>query len=141
MWEKFQEILVARHQYAQEWKNRGQKVVGYLCSYVPEEILYAAGVLPVRIMSGHEPQEVTEQHIFGMWCPYCRSCLAEGLLGHYNHLDGLVLARSCQHIRQTFDSWQKNIPLEFSYDIPFPTHIQSRHSRAYLVAELQDFKR
>ena len=33
----------------EEWKQQGKKVVGFLCTYVPEEILYAADILPVRL--------------------------------------------------------------------------------------------
>ena len=82
MIEKLKEWYEKRHEYAREWKSKtGRKVVGYFCTYVPEEILYAAGVLPVRILGSHEPQAVTEPHIFGMFCPFCRDCLAQGLKG------------------------------------------------------------
>jgi benzoyl-CoA reductase/2-hydroxyglutaryl-CoA dehydratase subunit BcrC/BadD/HgdB len=30
-------------------KREGKKVFGWLCTYVPEEIIHAAGILPVRI--------------------------------------------------------------------------------------------
>jgi benzoyl-CoA reductase subunit C len=78
MFDKFAEIHKGRHDYARAWKERtGGKVMGTFCTYVPEEILYAAGVLPVRILGSHEPQDVTEPHIFGMYCPFCRDCLAQ----------------------------------------------------------------
>ena len=32
-----------------ETKAGGKRVFGWLCSYVPEELIYAAGALPVRI--------------------------------------------------------------------------------------------
>ncbi|MEE8472354.1 MAG: benzoyl-CoA reductase, partial [Dehalococcoidia bacterium] len=45
---EFQELSANRHQYARDWKARtGGKVLGYFCTYVPEELVYAAGVLPV----------------------------------------------------------------------------------------------
>ena len=100
--ESFKELIDNRHEYAREWKKRtGGKVLGYLCSYVPEEIAVAAGVLPVRIFGSHEPQDVAEKHIYSMFCPFCRDCLAQGLLGRYDYLDGLVMAHSCMHLRQT----------------------------------------
>jgi len=44
--EQFQRVVAERHSYARQWKERsGGKVVGYLCTYVPEEVLYAAGLL------------------------------------------------------------------------------------------------
>ncbi len=33
----------------EEWKAEGKKVVGFFCTYVPEEILYAANILPYRV--------------------------------------------------------------------------------------------
>ena len=102
MFDQFTEWEHNRHDYARAWKERtGGKVLGYFCTYVPEEIPYAAGVLPVRILGSHEPQDVTEPHIFGMFCPFCRDCLAQGLKGRYDYLDGIMIAQSCLHIRQT----------------------------------------
>ena len=141
MMEKFKEWYQKRHEYAQEWKNKtGGKVVGYFCTYVPEEILYAAGVLPVRILGSHEPQDVTEPHIFGMYCPFCRDCLAQGLKGRYDYLNGIMIAQSCLHIRQTFTSWKLHIPIDFSYYLPMPNNVQSKRALPYLTGELRVLK-
>ena len=71
MLDEFDSIYRNRHDYAKEWKGKtGGKVLGYFCTYVPEEILYAADVLPIRILGSHETQDVTEPHIYsGMFCP------------------------------------------------------------------------
>jgi benzoyl-CoA reductase subunit C len=141
MMEKFKEWYQKRHEYAQEWKKKtGGKVVGYFCTYVPEEILYAAGVLPVRILGSHEPQDVTEPHIFGMYCPFCRDCLAQGLKGRYDYLNGIMIAQSCLHIRQTFTSWKLHIPIDFSYYLPMPNNVQSKRALPYLTGELRVLK-
>jgi benzoyl-CoA reductase subunit C len=141
MMEKFKQWYENRHDYAREWKSRtGGKVIGYFCTYVPEEILYAAGVLPVRILGSHEPQDVTEPHIFGMFCPFCRDCLAQGLKGRYDYLDGIMIAQSCLHIRQAYTSWEKHIPTGFSYYLPVPQHVQSKRAVPYLKGELAAFK-
>ena len=139
--ERFHQVVVGRHDYAREWKARtGGKAMGYLCTYVPEELAYAAGVLPVRIMGSHQPQSVTEGYIFSMWCPYCRDCLAQGLLGRYDYLEGLAFAQTCQHIRQTFDSWRDHIPLEFSHDIYMPSSLHVPLARECLAGELRLFQ-
>ncbi len=141
MLDKFKEWYETRHDYARGWKEKtGGKVLGYFCTYVPEEILYAAGVLPVRILGSHEPLDVTEPHIFGMFCPFCRDCLAQGLKGRYNYLDGIMIAQSCLHIRQAFTSWRQHVPQDFSYYLPMPHHVQSPRAVPYLKAELETFK-
>lgn len=142
MFDTFRTWSKERHSYAREWKRRtGGKVLGYFCTYVPEEILYAAGVLPVRILGSHEPSGLTEPHIFGgMFCPFSRDCLAQGLKGRYDYLDGLMIAQSCLHIRQTFCSWQKHRPVDFSYYLCMPHNVQSPHAEGYLAGELLQFK-
>lgn len=116
-------------------------MLGYFCTYVPEEILYAAGILPVRILGSHEAQSVTEPHIFAMFCPLCRDCLAQGLLGRYDYLDGIMIAQCCLHMRQAFASWRIHIPTEYSYYMYMPHGVQTPRAYPYLQGELADFKK
>ncbi|MFH1749209.1 MAG: benzoyl-CoA reductase, bzd-type, subunit N [Planctomycetota bacterium] len=137
----FHDWRINRAEYAREWKQRtGGKVVGYFCTYAPEELMIAAGILPVRILGSHEVQDVTEPHIFAMFCPFCRDCLAQGLKGRFNYLDGIMIAQSCLHIRQAFTSWQKHIPIDYSYYLPMPHHVQSARATPFLTQEMVAFK-
>jgi benzoyl-CoA reductase subunit C len=139
--EKFQQAVQDRHQYAREWKRRtGGRVVGYLCTYVPEEVFYAAGMLPVRIMGSHEPESVTSPYIFGMFCSYCRDCLAQGLQGRYDYLDAVATAHCCVHSFQTFDSWRRHIPAEHFYYVAMPQLIQSSGALGSMLGEIEVLK-
>ncbi len=112
MFEKFFEVIKGRHEYAREWKARtGKPVFGYMCTYLPEEILYAADILPVRILGSHEPQDVVEPHIHSMFCSFCRDVLGQGLTGKYDYLDGITMGHTCLHIQQAFSSWQMHAPV------------------------------
>jgi len=142
LFEKFGRWHKDRHEYARRWKREtGGTVVGYFCTYVPEEVIYAAGILLVRILGGHEPEDVTAPHIISMYCPFCRDCLAQGLKGKYDYLDGIVIAQSCMHIRQTFHSWRMHLPIDYSYYINMPHHVQSPRAKPYLAGELAEFKK
>lgn len=142
MIEVFRDWYEHRHDYAKEWQKRtGGKVMGYFCTYAPEEIMYAAGMLPVRVLGGHEPQAVTEPHIFGMFCPFCRDCLAQGLKGNFNYLDGIMISQSCIHLRQTFTSWRLHVPVPYNYYLPFPHGVQNPPAYKYLTAELKAFQK
>jgi len=50
----------------------------------PEEIYYTFDILPIRILGSHEIQDVTEPHLFAMFCPFYRDVLAQGLKGKYD---------------------------------------------------------
>ncbi len=139
---RFREICRGRHDYAREWKGRhGGKVFGTFCTYVPEEILYAGGVLPVRILGSHEPADDAEPHVFGMFCPFSRDCISQAVRGRYEYLDGTVLAQTCLHIRNTFWAWQKLRPGRFHQFLCFPLKVQSPHAVEAAAGELRDFRR
>ena len=136
MIEQFKQWYDKRHVYAREWKERnGGKIVGFFCTYAPEEIFYAFDVLPVRVLGSHEPQDVTEPHIFGMFCPFCRDVLAQGLKGRYDYLDGIMIAQSCLHLRQAFTSWEIHKNPGWSYFLPMPNHVQSKRAIPFLKEE------
>lgn len=138
----YREWVEQRHEYAKDWKERtGGKVVGCFCTYVPEEILYAAGLLPVRIMGSHEPDDVTEPHIFRIYCPFCRDSLAQGLNNKYDYLSGIVKARSCENMRNAFFSWKRNIPMEYTHYVTLPALLQSPGARDYYLGALVEFKK
>lgn len=141
MFTQFRNWYEGRHDYVKDWIARtDQKAVGVFCTYAPEEILYAADLLPVRVYGSHEPQSVTEPHIFGMFCPWTRDVLAQGLQGRYDYLSGIILAQTCLHFRQAFSSWEKHVPTEFSYLIPMPHGVQSKFGPDYYTGELLNFK-
>ncbi|MBP7015970.1 MAG: 2-hydroxyacyl-CoA dehydratase, partial [Smithella sp.] len=35
--------------YLEEARKQGKKIIGYFCSYMPEEIIHAAGFVPYRM--------------------------------------------------------------------------------------------
>ncbi len=141
MFTKFFDWYKKRHDYAREWLARnGGEVVGCFCSYAPEELIYAAGLLPVRMLGSHEPQDVTEPHIFGMFCPFCRDVLAQGLKGRYSYMKGIMLAQSCLHLRQSFTSWSKHVPIDYAFYLYMPNKVQTHHARPYLRGELEKFR-
>ncbi len=141
MLDAFREVCRNRHEYVRDWKVRTQgKALGYFCTYVPEEIVDAAGVLPIRILGSHEPADEAEPHVFGMFCPFSRDCMSQAIRGRYDYLDGTALAQTCLHIRNTFWSWQKVDPGKFHYFLCFPIKVQSRHAVDYATEELRIFR-
>jgi benzoyl-CoA reductase subunit C len=141
--EKFAQWGDKRQKYAKEWKKRtGGKVMGYMCTYVPEEILYAADILPVRILGSHEAPTAAEPYLFaGLLCPFCRDCLSQGLKGRYDYLDGMVIAQSCFAMRPVFWSWVQHIGIDYHYYIMMNHGVQTTPRYKFLTRELEEFKK
>ena len=47
-----------------EYKAQGKKVFGWLCTYVPEEVILAAGALPVRITGYNQEMELEDGNAY-----------------------------------------------------------------------------
>jgi len=104
------------------WKENGGRVVGWCCIYAPEEIIMAAGMLPIRVTgdSAELPLESANAYIYTNNCSFMRSCFELGITGQFDFLDGLVTCFVCRGIRLLSDIWRRyiNIPIIYSLDVP-----------------------
>jgi benzoyl-CoA reductase subunit C len=90
----------------------------YACSYVPEEIILAAGMLPKRIIPRARPAHA-DGSIYPNTCHYIKSLLVEGLSGNVS-ADLFIIANSCDGMRRLHDLWSeyvKSVPSLF-LDVP-----------------------
>lgn len=93
--------------YIERWKEKGGKIIGYYCTYVPEEIIHAAGMLPYRMRAtGSTSSELGDAYASSTTCTFCRHTLDQAMRGEYKFLDGLVALHSCDHVSRTFDAWR-----------------------------------
>lgn len=84
---------------AAEARAYGRKAMGFFCSYIPEEILYAAGFVPYRVRPLGYVETAQADGLMSVYnCSFARSCLEYALRGAYNSLSGLVSMNSCNHI-------------------------------------------
>ncbi len=140
--EKFKEVCENRHHYTQDWKSRhsGGKVLGYFYDGFPEEIPYAAGILPIRLLGSHEVEHVTAPYISSRFCPHCRDVLAQGLEGKYDYLNAIASSNCCMHMLQSFEVWAVRVKPPIYLRVDTPGSTQNPHCKHYLREELQCFK-
>ncbi len=118
------------------WKENGGKVLGWLCIYAPEEVLHAAGILPVRIMGSPEPQSLADAYLQSNMCPFVRSCFAQGLNKSYQQLDGILASHTCDAMVKLFDTWRIFVGAPFSFIIDQP-HTDNPFSYDYHLEEMK----
>ena len=110
--------------YIERWKEKGGKVIGYYCTYVPVEIIHAAGMLPYRMRAtGSTSSELGDVYASHTNCTFCRHSLDQAMRGEYKFLDGLVALYSCDHVRRLYDIWKAG-KVELPYS-PYYFHFLS----------------
>ena len=121
--------------YAAEWrKKHSGNVVGYMCSYAPEEIIWASGALPFRLMGTKNDIDRADAHLQSYCCSLVRGSLEDALSGRLDFLDGMVFPHTCDSIQRLSDIWRINVKNRFHADIVLPAKLDTGSASDYLTA-------
>jgi benzoyl-CoA reductase/2-hydroxyglutaryl-CoA dehydratase subunit BcrC/BadD/HgdB len=122
----------------QAWKQAGNRVVGITCSNIPEEVIFAAGILPLRLRApGIMESGMADSHLYRINCTYTRFVLEYLLQGKYDFLDGVVATNTCDHHLRLAGE------LEDKSTLPFYHYFQMYHTltdgaREWLIQEMKN---
>jgi benzoyl-CoA reductase/2-hydroxyglutaryl-CoA dehydratase subunit BcrC/BadD/HgdB len=123
--EKFIAQLRERPSELLKLKQAGTKIIGYVPNgYMPEELVYAGGAVPVGLIRGgdHEAVTAAEAHLFRFLDTFCRSQIGYRVLGKepfYQLPDLLVVPITDRNITAIADSWELSTDVEvFKFGVP-----------------------
>jgi benzoyl-CoA reductase/2-hydroxyglutaryl-CoA dehydratase subunit BcrC/BadD/HgdB len=119
---------------------RDRRAIGFFCLYTPEELLHAAGFLPLRLMGTPIKMSHVQAHLPSNCCHLVKSSLESLLQGELDFLQGVVFTQTCDSMQGLSDIWahQRRLPVHFNLMVP--TNLGSEHSRHYLKAEMERFR-
>lgn len=110
-----------RNPYLNQWLEQGNKVVGYFCTYIPEEIIYAVGALPYRMRAiGSTQTTLGDSYLSYYNCSFTRHCLDLAFRGTFDFLEGIVGQPSCDHVRRIYDVWKAKLNTPFVHFVKVP---------------------
>ena len=91
---EFINIFEKRILEAKAWKENGGKVIGYLGNEVPEELIIAAGFLPLRICGDPNLIDEAKTYLEEGFDSLIRAQFSAIISGKYDVIDYLVIANS-----------------------------------------------
>lgn len=121
------------------WRAGGGKVVGHFQVYFPEEIVHAAGLLPVKIRGAQVEPRSADSRFGSYLCSILKTSLEVALSGQIA-LDMFVTHPICDAARNLAGVWGRNFdyPCQILY---LPQNANSRHAAAYLRHEYDRLRR
>jgi benzoyl-CoA reductase/2-hydroxyglutaryl-CoA dehydratase subunit BcrC/BadD/HgdB len=129
-----------RTKWAHEWQVQGKKVIGILNGLVPEEVIYAAGMLPWRIQgTWQENISLAMMYRPRRNCDFLNHVLESVLEGELDFLDGMAWANRDEDFRRFSDVWKwlgKTPSLVYLLDVP---RMDWELTRRRFAAEIRDF--
>ena len=125
-------------------KEKGVKIVGYIPSHVPEELLYASGAMPAGLICGgsHEAVVAGESCLDRFIDTFARSQIGYRLLGEklvYQLPDLLIVPLTDRNIQAIADSWEMHTDVEV-FKLGIPRYTNVRHGLEYYLAGLRSLK-
>ena len=119
---------------------QGRKIIACMPMQIPEEIVHAAGALPVVIPESKEPITIATKHIQNFFCGYARNIIDVTLKGKLDFLDGMVFQDTCHTMRPMFDIINANHPFPFMQRIFMPLALAKPQAKPFLLEELKRFR-
>lgn len=126
---------------ARELRAEGKKLIGYICSFVPLEIITASGCIPFRVRGNvHEPITKGDTFLETIVCPYYRSCFDLSAKQKYDFLTGLVIPHGCDSMVRSYSAWSYSLPFSYFHFVNIPS-VCGESSFEFFNAELGTFRR
>jgi benzoyl-CoA reductase subunit C len=137
----FSHFVKDPYESLKSWKESTQKkIIGCMPMQIPEEIIHAAGALPIVIPESNEPITVASKHIQSFFCGYARSVIDAALKKKLDFLDGMVFQDTCHTMRPLFDIIHANRPVPYMKRIFMPLALAKPQAKPFLLGELERFK-
>ncbi|MGI5879161.1 MAG: double-cubane-cluster-containing anaerobic reductase [Syntrophomonadaceae bacterium] len=139
--EDFAKIRQVNVMRIKEGKEQGQKVVGIYCTYCPQELILAAGAIPVGLCGTSEaPIALAEETLPRNLCPLIKSSygFAAGDTCPFFHFSDLVIGETtCDGKKKMFELMQEIKPV---YVMQLPHVHQNENSFNLWVEELRSLR-
>ncbi len=148
-WKTLEELLgqaeTLYHDYSlqsvHEWKQRTNQIaIGFMPIYIPRELLWAQGVLPVGIMGGGDDLEIIRGDAYyqSYICHIPRSTIELGLNGSLDCLDGMIFPAICDVIRNLSGMWKLQFPDKLSRYLDVPQNFDPEIGGQFYRRELEE---
>lgn len=139
--ESFAEGIKNKFLSLKKLKDDGGKVVGTYCSYVPTELIYAAGAVPLSLCATSEkPIKDAEKHLPSNLCPLIKASYGHAITDtcpFFYYSDFIVGETTCDGKKKMFELMNE---IKHTYVMQLPQNNIKESSFLYFEEEVRAFK-
>ena len=125
----------------QDFKKSGGKVIGTFCNFVPEELIYAANCVPIRLCAGfYETIEQAEEMLPQDICPLIKSCFGCKMVGlpYFELCDLAIMPTVCDGKKKLAEILSDWLPV---WLLELPNIKDGPYSKEIWLAEIKRLKK
>lgn len=122
----------------QKQLTEGKKVIGCMPYFCPEELIYAAGMIPFGIWGAETQVSEAKRYWPPFICSILQTVLELGIRGDYNDLSAVMIPALCDSLKGMEANWRsaiKSVPV-----IPV-AHAQNRKTEAGILFTASQYQK
>jgi benzoyl-CoA reductase/2-hydroxyglutaryl-CoA dehydratase subunit BcrC/BadD/HgdB len=116
-------------------KNTGKRIIGHVLPDVPEELIHAAGAIPVALAGAGIAISLAQAHIPSYSCSHAMGTLELQLKGILDILDGVIIPYVCDTTRNLYHLWRQLFPNVACEFLRLPKKLGDPDANQYLREE------
>lgn len=123
--------LLSGRNHSVQCERDGKPAVGCFPLFVPEELVYAAGFLPVGLWGGISSFQKSNQYIQSFACSIMQANLELGLSGKYDMLKAALIPSQCDTLKCVCENFKVAVPKVPVIGVTIPNNrtIQAAHGQ------------
>lgn len=135
----FENLLESpQNELVEQAAQAGRIPIGYSCSFVPEALLMADRLFPVRLRApGVAGTEIADNYLSSFVCTYARSLLEFAMDERFDQIRGWVFVPSCAHMQRLYDNFDYLKHPAFNHVLDVPRKVNA-DTLAWMAEELKN---
>lgn len=121
-------------------KTTGKDAFGCFPIYGPEELIYAAGMVPVGMWGGPAELQMADRYLQSFCCSIMRSNIEYGMRRTYDMLKGVTIPTFCDTLKCICENWKTAVPQVQAVPIVYPQNRDLEAGMEYMTAEFERVK-
>lgn len=122
-------------------EETGKKAVGCFPIYAPEELVYAAGMLPVGMWGGPTTGTKNNKYLQKFCCSVMKANTEQALLGQYDCLSAIIITAFCDTLKCVIENWKAGLPNAVIIPVVYAQNRKIEAGKIYMREEFLRVKK
>ncbi len=125
---------------AKTHEETGKDLVGCFPIHTPDEIVYAAGCVPVGMWGGTTEIQLADKYLQSFCCSVMRTNIEFGMRGVYDSLKAVIIPTFCDTLKCIEENWKVAVPQVPVIGMAYPQHRDLKAGVEFMISETRRVK-
>ena len=135
--EPFEEAVRNPRKQLDKYLNQNKKVIGCFPLYVPEQLVYAAGMIPFGMWGSNIEVKLAKNYFPAYVCGILQTNFELAMKGVYDGISAVMITTLCDSLKCATQNWKYAVPGIEMIPVVHPQNRLSKGAYPFLLAQYQ----